>query len=602
MKLAQRTYSSIGLTVALIVGIAIVDWWLPVGLVITVLYVAPVLIASRVPMGRFMPNVAGVTSVLTILEIFRTPLSALTWVELCNRAFTLLVIWITTLLCIRRQRDEAELRRVYEGIERQVEERTADLAHANRQLEVFHAEALSQLAGIVKSSDDAIVGMTLNGIVLSWNAGAERIYGYTAEEAIGRSISLLCLPDRLDEVPTMLDRIARGEHVRNLETVQRRKRGELIDVSLTISPVKDADGGVVGASAISRDITQRKRIESALRESEARFRMMADTAPVMVWMAGADTHCTFVNKRWLEFTGRTLEEEIGDAWITGVHPQDLSRCQESYHNAFKTEQPFTMEYRLRRADGEYRWVLDTGVPLFESNGRFAGYIGTCMDLTERKEMEDQLRKAVKEKESLLREVHHRVKNNLQVISSLLNLQCASVKDPQIVQLFRECQVRITSIALLHETLHRSSDLSRIRMDDYMRTLTGHLFRSYGVDNAMIRLELRVADVELDIDTGLTCGLIIDELVSNCLKHAFPAGRGGQITIDLHENDDHTFTLRVGDDGVGIPRDGVLNNPDSLGLELVFLMAEKLEGAIELQSGYGTEWGIRFQQLHYRERM
>ncbi len=602
MKLAQRTYSSIALTAALIGGIAIVDWWLPVGLVITVLYVAPVLIASRVPIVKFMPAVAGVTSALTILEVFRTSLSALTWVELCNRAFTLLVIWITTLLCIRRHRDEAELRRVYEEIERQVEERTADLEHANRQLEVFHAEALSQLAAIVKSSDDAIVGMTLNGIVLSWNAGAERIYGYTAEDVIGRSISLLCSPDRLDEVPTMLDRIARGEHVRNLETVQRRKRGELIDVSLTISPVKDADGGVVGASAISRDITQRKRIESALRESEARFRMMADTAPVMVWMAGADTHCTFVNKRWLEFTGRTLEEEIGDAWITGVHPHDLARCHESYHNSFKSEQPFTMEYRLRRADGEYRWVLDTGVPLFESNGRFAGYIGTCMDLTERKEMEDQLRKAVKEKESLLREVHHRVKNNLQVISSLLNLQCASVKDSQIVQLFRECQVRITSIALLHETLHRSSDLSRIRMDDYMRTLTGHLFRSYGVDNTLIGLRLQVDDVELDIDTGLTCGLIIDELVSNCLKHAFPSGQRGQITIDLHENGDHTFTLHVGDDGVGIPRDGVLNNPDSLGLELVSLMAEKLEGAIELQSGRGTEWRIRFRQLHYQERM
>jgi sensor histidine kinase regulating citrate/malate metabolism len=133
----------------------------------------------------------------------------------------------------------------------------------------------------------------------------------------------------------------------------------------------------------------------------------------------------------------------------------MRRCLDTYLSAFQTEQPFTMEYRLCRADGQYRWVLDTGIPLFEADGTFAGFIGSCMDLTERKEMEDQLRKALKEKVSLLREVHHRVKHNLQVISSLLNLQSASIKDQQIAQLFKECQTRITSIALLHETLHRS---------------------------------------------------------------------------------------------------------------------------------------------------
>ena len=145
--------------------------------------------------------------------------------------------------------------------------------------------------------------------------------------------------------------------------------------------------------------------------------------------------------------------------------------------------------------------------------------------SERKDLEDQLRKAVKEKESLLREVHHRVKNNLQVISSLLNLQVASIKDPQIVQLFRECQTRIASIALLHETLHRSNDLSCIRMSDYLRTLAGHVFRSYGVDPKVIGLDLLVEDLTFDIDTGMTCGMIVEELLSNSLKHAYRGGDG-----------------------------------------------------------------------------
>lgn len=600
--MSRSSHSILGVALALIAAIGAIDWWLPMGVTITTLYVVPVLIASRIPHARMTFWVAALVSVVTILDMFDRPLFALTWVSAVNRAFVLMVIWVTALLCLRRQRDEAELLRINEDVEQQVQERTADLAAANQELEVLRAEAVSELVAIVKSSDDAIVGMTLNGMIRSWNPGAERVYGYSAEEMLGRQISVLCPPTRLDEVPMMLNRIACGEHVRNVDMVQRRKQGDRIDVSLTISPVKDADGCVMGVSVIARDVTVKRRIEAALRESEARFRMMADMAPVMVWMAGPDTHITFINKRWLEFTGRTVQEEIGDNWFTGIHDDDLDRCRKSYLEAFKSEQPFFLEYRLRRHDGTYRWIMDTGVPLFDEEGQLGGYIGTCMDLTERKGMEDQLRRMLKEKDSLLREVHHRVKNNLQVLSSLLNLQSASIKDPVVTQLFRECQVRITSIALLHETLHRSNDLSRIKMGDYVRTLTGHLFRSYGVDPTVVALELNVEDVEFDIDTGLTCGLIIDELVSNCLKHAFVDGSGGTIHIDLLDRFDETFTLCVSDNGIGIPKDGVLNNPDSLGLELVTLLAEKLDGRTELRSGAGTEWQIRFQQLPCAERV
>jgi PAS domain S-box-containing protein len=602
MIFLQAHFPVVGAILALIGGIFAIDWWLPQNLAITVLYVVPVLLASRIPLSWFSPGVAVLTSVLSLVEMVRTPLPSLTWMAVCNRSITLLVIWVTAVLCFHRQRDEVRLRKVCQAIEQQVEERTADLARANKLLDGLHAEAVSQLAAIVKSSDDAIIGMTLNGIIRNWNAGAERLYGYSTQEATGRSLALLCPPDRMDEVPRILERIAQGEHVRHFETIRRRKNGKKIDVSLTISPVKDAEGYIIGASKIARDVTERKRIEAALRESEARFHMMADTAPVMVWMAGPDGRCTFVNKRWIEFTGRSLENEIGDDWITGLHPTDVERCQETYEGSFKAEQPFSMEYRLRRKDGKYRWVLDTGIPFFEPGGRFGGYIGTCVDMTERKDMEDELRKALKEKESLLREVHHRVKNNLQVISSLLNLQAGSIKDPQVAQLFRECQVRITSIALLHDALHRSDDLSRIAMGEYMRTLISHLFHSYGVDSNRIRVALQLDNVEFDIDTGLTCGLILDELVSNCLKHAFNGGRRGMITITLQAHLDGTYSLRVGDDGIGLPKDGVLNNQDSMGLELVGLMAEKLDGAVTIQSGQGTEWQVRFRPLQYQERM
>lgn len=587
---------------ALTIAIAVTDWWVPSGPAMVVLYVIPVFLVARGAQPGSALWLAGLASGLSVVDLFRITGFPPTWASMGELVPVFLSLWAAAILTPRRRQDASAGSAVAPDVEEQVLRRTKDLAQANKDLEALRAEAVSLLAALVKSSDDAIIGMSLAGTVRSWNAGAERVYGYRPDEIIGRSISDLCPPDRLDEVPAMLSRIAKGEHAHHVETIQRRKRGRRFNVSLTVSPVKDADGTVIAASAIARDITQRKRIETALRDSEARFHMMADTAPVMVWMSDPEQGCTFFNKRWLEFTGRTLEEESGTGWFQGIHAQDQPRCRDTYAEAIRQQQPFTMEYRLRRADGAYRWIVDTGVPRFEPDGTLSGYIGSCIDLTERKEMEDELRKTLKEKESLLREVHHRVKNNLQVISSLLNLQMATIKDAQVVQLFKECQVRISSIALLHDTLHRSNDLSNINMPEYLRTLTGHVCRSYGVDPSHLTLELAVEDIAFDVDTGLTCGLIVDELLSNCLKHAFPNGRTGRVTVELRTGEGEWSLLRVSDDGIGLPHDGVLNNPDSLGLELVSLMADKLDGTVSLQSGTGTEWHVRFRPLRYQERM
>ncbi|HKW85545.1 MAG TPA: MASE1 domain-containing protein [Nitrospiraceae bacterium] len=253
-------------------------------------------------------------------------------------------------------------------------------------------EASARLAAIVESSDDAIIGKTLDGIVTSWNKGAERIFGYTAEEIMGKPVTVLIPSHRDEEEPRIIKRLKRGDHIEHYETVRRRKNGHEIQVSLTISPIKDATRKIIGISTVARDITERKRAEAALQESEARFRVMADTAPVLVWTSGPDALCNFFNKPWLEFTGQTLEHELGNGWAEDIHPEDRERCLEIYRSAFDVHKEFKMEYRLRRADGEYRWILDNGVPRYESDGTFAGYIGSCMDITEDKRVADEIRR------------------------------------------------------------------------------------------------------------------------------------------------------------------------------------------------------------------
>jgi len=380
-------------------------------------------------------------------------------------------------------------------------------------------EEKAKLAAIVESSDDAIISKTLEGVVSSWNNAAEKLFGYTEEEMIGQPITKLIPQDRLDEEPLILLRLRRGERVDHFETKRVAKNGKVLDISLTISPIKDAQGKIIGASKIARDITEQKEATRLILENDERFRMaveatglgtweyypqagklewsaeckriydvapdqeidfeffeqhiyagdkmqvdtdirkamdpagnghydvqfrilrttdkqirwvraqgkvffegnqperfigtilditkeklqqqaliesvelfqnMADNMPAMIWMSGSDKFNDYFNRTWLEFTGHTSAEENNEGWLNGVHPDDVQRCIATYNDALKDQESFYIEYRLRRHDGQYRWLADNSVPRYSSEGVFQGFISVCIDIDDQKRFREKI--------------------------------------------------------------------------------------------------------------------------------------------------------------------------------------------------------------------
>jgi PAS domain S-box-containing protein len=424
-------------------------------------------------------------------------------------------------------------------------------------------EALARLGAIVESSDDAIVGKNLKSIITSWNAGAERIFGYTAEEVKGKNISILIPPERLDEETEIIERLKRGERIEHYETVRVRKDGRKIEVSLSISPIKDRNGRVIGAAKIARDITERKRAEEALRESEERFRTLANSAPVMVWVSGRDKLCTFFNQQWLDFTGRTMEQEIGDGWAEGVHSEDFERCLQIYFTAFDAREEFEMEYRLRRRDGEYRWVLDKGLPLYDSKGTFTGYIGSCMDITDRKrqaeEREYLLRReqeASRLKDEFLATVSHELRTPLNAMLGWSRMLLDGKLDEERTrQALQTIERNARSQAQLIEDL---LDVSRIitgnlRLD--VRPVMLSPVIEAALDSVRPMAEAKGVRLQTTLDSqgGPVAGdfsrlqQVVWNLLSNAIKFT---PKGGRVQVRL-ERSNSQIEIVVSDTGQGI---------------------------------------------------
>lgn len=349
-----------------------------------------------------------------------------------------------------------------------------------------------------------------------------------------------------------------------------------------------------------REVAERRRTEAALRQSEEKFRRLAENVPGViyryVWHPDGRDEFTYINPRCWEIYELSPAEILKNAqlmWLR-VHPDDVRGIEEGIELSRLRMQPFFAEYRICMPDGRVKWIQAYSQPEALPDGGVA-WDGLFIDVSDRKATEEQLRLSLCEKEALLAEIHHRVKNNLQIISSLLNLQANRVDDPQTQRALEDSWSRIDSMALVHETLYQTQDFSHIRFSAYLKNLSTNLFRSYTRPGDQIKLEVKADEhLCLSLDQAIPCGLIVNELITNALKHGFPQERVGLVAIALTTRPDGKIVLSVSNDGVGLPAQFNLKQTRSMGLRLVTSLVEQLEGTLELDQGELTTFRIIFE--------
>ena len=364
--------------------------------------------------------------------------------------------------------------------------------------------------------------------------------------------------------------------------------------------------GQVDANLLSKSIRyalERKKAEIRILKEEEKSRTYFDTAGVMMVVVGIDKKIKEINEKGCNLLGYSKEELLGKSWFEYVlPPENREKNEKIFEDMIKgTISPYSQkEQTIVLKNGEKRIISWSVTLLKDDSGRISSIINSGEDITKSKQYEKEIKSSLEEKELLLREIHHRVKNNLQIISSLLNLQAGHIKDEEILDHFNDYQNRIRSISLVHEKLYSSSDIAQVEISSYTQHLVDDLVRNYGRHDLDIFVD--IPEVKVGIDTAIPCGLIINELVSNSLKHAFPDNKPGEIRIKFNKNASNEFELVIQDNGVGISPEIDLKHSETLGLELVSSLVQQLDGSLKIEKSPGATFYIKFQEIKYSKRI
>jgi PAS domain S-box-containing protein len=452
--------------------------------------------------------------------------------------------------------------------------------------------------------NDAAIGMTLvspEGRFLQVNQALCDLVGYSDTELLATDFQTITHPDDLDIDLEYVRQMLAGE----MTTYQMEKRyihkcGQVVWIVLSVSLVRSHLGQPLYFISQIQNITARKHTEQALRDNEERLQLALEASGDGLWDWNISSGKVYLSPQWIKMLGYEVGELEGSVstWEKLIHPHDRSWVMERLNAHLQDDSvSYAFDYRVLTKSGEWKWIANYGkVVSRDENNQPLRMTGTHKDISDRKRIEEQIAASLNEKEVLLKEVHHRVKNNLQIICSLLNLQARTLKDLTITALFKETQNRVQSMAIVHEKLYQSENLSQIELGEYLQDLAHNLFRSYSANSSKVTLKTQLNQkFFLDIDRAVPCGLIINELVSNALKYAFNPEQNGEIFLASELDERQNILLTIQDNGKGLPKGFNLEKTQTLGLKLVKNLIYQLRGQLELEDRQGAKFKITISQ-------
>ncbi len=436
-----------------------------------------------------------------------------------------------------------------------------------------------------------ILFIDVNGNILEANEAICQILGYAKEELIGKNVQMLSFDKTLQSIESNIGKIIEHKQLQHL-VKNIRKDGSICFLEL-IETVIQLENGETGILSIAKDVTETKLAEDALFKTEEKLGALIQSGILGTMMSDRHGNILEVNDAFLNITGFD-RSDVGSPYFNcrlitpdEFHTIEMGKILEAQRKGRCT--PYQKQYI--RKDGSKVWVLIGFILLGDKQENI---FAAVIDITETKTAEEALQKSLQEKEVLLREIHHRVKNNLQIIYSLLDLQLDSVENKELIKFFQNLKDRVRSMALIHEKLYQTGDFSQIDMKDYITTLVDYLYNSYIKYSGEPEFEIDVEDIKLPIDSAIPCGMIISELISNSLKYAFPPSskiEGPKIILKLKMTNLNEFELNISDNGIGIPIDYDIENSQSLGLQLIGMLTQNLNGKLTRANDLGTGFRI-----------
>ncbi len=471
-----------------------------------------------------------------------------------------------------------------------------------KQVEELLIETEARYKTSFENSRDGIIVFRKDKKIIAVNQEYIKLSGYTREELLSMGLEDLYQEANMTQSDVRMNQMQLEKTLSLFDATLIAKQGNTIPVEINVTSLKDSYGYDVVFQGNVRDITERKQAEEALLESEEKYRMVIENQGEGIGIVDLDEKFVFTNPAAEQMFGVPEGKLIGHNLEEFLVPNQIPVVFEETKNR-KQGVKSTYEIEIISAIGENRTLLITATPQSNNEGIHIGTFGIFRDITKRKQAEEKIRRNLKEKNTLLKELYHRTKNNMQVISSMLRIQSHQSDDEFVHESFNDVVHKIQAMSLVHQKLYEAEDLSRINLKEYIEDMIGSLMQSCNIQTELFSYHLDLKDVFVTIDSATPLGLVLNELISNVFKHSFPDDRKGKLTIKLEQEKNGDINLQLKDNGVGLPSGFDPEKTESMGLQTVYsLMVYQLNGSIDYDTKNGLSWFIKFSDAKNKLRV